>query len=85
MAEKVFVRDIPDDLWRNLKAGASARGMTVSKAVAEAIREWLKSGDVDKGEFAYKPISDLGSSDLGDVAEKHDKYLAEAVQKKTRR
>jgi hypothetical protein len=85
MAEKVFVRDIPDDLWRSLKAGASARGMTVSKAVSEAIREWLKSGDVDKGEFAYKTISDLGSSGVADVSAKHDRYLAEAVHRKGRR
>jgi hypothetical protein len=85
MAEKVFVRDIPDDLWRSLKSGASARGMTVSKAVSEAIREWLKSPDVDSGEFAYKPISDLGSSGIGDVSEKHDRYIAEAVHKKGRR
>ena len=79
MAEKVFVRDIPDELWGRLKAGAARRGLTVSRAVAEALRLWLDQGESQKGGFKWAVISDLGSSGLTDVSENHDRHLADGI------
>jgi hypothetical protein len=79
MAEKVFVRGIPDELWRSLKAGAAERGLTVSRAVAEAIRLWLAKGGGKAKGFAYTGISNLGSGGPADVSENHDRYVADAV------
>ena len=77
MADKVFVRDIPDELWRSLKVSAAERKMTLSRAVAEAIRMWIAKGEKTSG-FRYAAVSNLGSSGLEDVSENHDRYIAGA-------
>lgn len=79
MAEKVFVRDIPDELWREFKAGAAKRGLTVSKAFSKAIRLWLKHDEEPEASVNWEAISNLGASGESDIAENHDKHLAEAI------
>lgn len=37
------VREIPDDLWNDLKAEAAKRGMKVYGAIREAIADWVKA------------------------------------------
>lgn len=82
MAEKVFVRDVPDELWRSLKAGAARRGITVSKAVSEAIRKWLSEEDTSEAGFEWKGIANLGASGAGDVSEAHDRHMAVAIRER---
>ncbi|MFA6033916.1 MAG: hypothetical protein WC889_13525 [Myxococcota bacterium] len=79
MADKVFVRDIPDELWSSLKVSAAGRKMTISKAVAEAIKMWIAKGEKTPG-FRYAAVSNLGSSGVEDVSENHDRYLAGALK-----
>jgi len=79
MAEKVFVRNVPDKLWRSLKAGAAARGMTVSKAVRQALEAWIEKPDAEPTRFRWRKITALGASGQTDVSERHDEYLARAA------
>jgi len=80
MPEKVFIRNIPDDLWRALKARANLDGLTVSEAVQEAIQGFLAGHGSARGTAdPWGSIIGLGASGVADVAERHDHYLAEAV------
>jgi len=86
MPEKVFVRDIPDEVWRALKARASLDGMTLSQAVTSAIRGFLSGGGVrDVPADPWGGITGLGEGDERDVSERHDHYLAEAIRPARRR
>jgi plasmid stability protein len=78
MPEKVFVRNIPDKLWRTFKARANLEGITVSQAVQQALRQYL-AGAGGRGPYrgAFDGIIGLGASGLSDVSERHDYYLAE--------
>lgn len=81
MPEKVFIRGIPDEMWRALKARASLEGITVSQAVQAAIRAYLSgtSRAADSGPTGvWGGITDVGGSGDKDVSERHDHYLAEA-------
>jgi len=82
MAEKVFVRDVPDELWKSLKAGAARRGVTVSRAVTEAIRKWLREEGPEKKGFPWRGITNLGVSGDTDISEAHDRALAAAVHER---
>ncbi|MBI4703945.1 MAG: hypothetical protein HY744_22785 [Deltaproteobacteria bacterium] len=80
MASQVFVRNVPDDLWRIVKSHAAARGQTLSAAVVEALRAWLLSSAADvPAPPDWNGISRLGHGGRGDVSERHDAYLAEAA------
>lgn len=78
MPDKIFVRNISDELWRKMKSHCALQGKTVSQALREAIMLWLanieemKETDVD-----WKGITGLGKSGVHDVSEKHDDYLAD--------
>ncbi len=37
--------DIPDDLYRQIKAEAALRGLTVREVTTRLYRRWLKEGD----------------------------------------
>jgi hypothetical protein len=83
MPEKVFVRGIPDDLWRAIKARASLEGITLSEAIQAAIRTYL-SGEAPAGvspEDPWRGLVALGASGHSDVSARHDHYLAK--RKKT--
>jgi plasmid stability protein len=78
MPEKVFVRNIPDDLWRAVKARASLEGITVSEAVKRALSQYLagvRDSPAQRG--AFDGIIGLFADDAPDVSERHDYYLAE--------
>ena len=80
MPERVFVRGIPEELWRALKAKASLEGMTVSEALRIAIGGYL-TGSIARVAGTTDPwsgITAIGSSGSSDVSELHDHYLAEA-------
>jgi len=78
MPEKVFVRNIPDELWRAVKARASLEGITVSEAVQRALKQYLAGvGRQRPYRGAYDGIIGLGASGLSDISERHDHYLAE--------
>ena len=62
MAEKVFIRNVSEELWRNLKASAAVRGMTISRAISEAIEQWLITSATDEKCFDWKSITALGKS-----------------------
>ncbi len=81
MPEKVFIRGIPDELWRAVKARAALEGITISKAVSRAIRLYLAGFDTMKTSSSKDPwadISDLGKSGRSDISKNHDRYIAEA-------
>ncbi len=81
MPDKVFIRGIPDDLWRAIKARASLEGITVSQAVQVAIRAYLSGVNPNASSRSSDPwrgIVALGASGRLDVSERHDHYLAEA-------
>jgi plasmid stability protein len=79
MPEKVFVRNISNDLWRKLKSFAALQGKTVSQAVREAIMLWLshaeKAGS-NEGRVNWRRITAVGRSGKSDVSQRHDDYLA---------
>ena len=79
MPEKVFIRSIPDEIWRALKARASLEGLTVSEAVQEALRRYLTGtiGPVESDVWAG--ITDIGGSGSPDGAEAHDRHVAAAL------
>ena len=78
MPEKVFVRNIPDELWRAFKARASLDGITVSEAVQRALRQYLAGGSgAEPVRGAFAGITGLFSDPAVDVSEQHDRYLAE--------
>jgi plasmid stability protein len=85
MPEKVFVRNVPDRLWRRLKAGAAGRGMTVSKAVAQALEAWLDRPDSEPSRFAWQGITDLGATGETSVSERHDEHLARSIHERKSR
>jgi hypothetical protein len=83
MPDKIFVRNISDELWRSVKAKAALEGITLSEAVQEALHYYLNHQAVIE-KNAEKPnvwmnLTNLGRSGLSDVSEKHDKYIAETV------
>lgn len=81
MPEKVFIRNVPDDLWRAIKARASLDGLTLSQAVQIAIRAYL-NGDafaVNAGD-PFAGIVGLGASGFDDVSENHDRHLARVAE-----
>ncbi len=80
MPDKVFVRNVPEDLWRGVKARAALEGKTVSAAVAEALRSWLER-DEDGPEEAvdWEGITALGRSGAADGSDRHDEILAAAA------
>ena len=79
MPDKVFIRGIPDSMWRAFKARASLDGHTVSKAIQLAIRSYLDGPSVRiSSDDPWKGITALGESGAEDVSERHDHYLAEA-------
>jgi hypothetical protein len=78
MPEKVFIRNVPDDLWRAVKARASLEGITISEAVQRALRGYLagvSGGDGSRDH--WHGMIGLFGGDEPDVAEHHDLYLAE--------
>ena len=79
MPDKVFVRGIPDDLWRAIKARASLEGITLSEAVQAAIRTYLlgSSPAGSSAEDPWRGIIALGASGHSDVSVRHDHYLAQ--------
>lgn len=83
MPEKIFVRNISDDLWRSVKAKAALEGVTLSEAVQEALYYYLNHQTVStkdtKKPSAWMNLTDLGRSGLSDVSENHDKYIAGTV------
>ena len=87
MPDKVFIRNVPDDLWRALKAKASLEGITLSSAVTEAVEAYLNGVSSRKGQNKtdpWKAITALGKSGKRNVAARHDHYLAEALKRKCR-
>ena len=50
MLMDVIIRGLDENLHRNLKAGAAIRGLSLSKALEEAIRVWLR---VDENKSAH--------------------------------
>ena len=77
MADKVFIRNIPDELWRKLKGHSALQGKTVSQAVREAIMLWLsRVEERDTREVNWEGITGLGRSGMSDVSEEHDDYLS---------
>jgi len=86
MPDKVFVRNIPDDLWRALKAKASLEGKTLSQAIQEAVQSYLLGQANSKpgpGRDPWSGITAIGRSGKHDVSEKHDEYLAAAIHPET--
>jgi hypothetical protein len=86
MPEKIFVRGIPDDLWRAIKSRASLEGITVSQALQAAIRAYLAgASQVESSSLPdpWKGMIAVGEGDRSDVSERHDHYLAEANRNKS--
>ena len=81
MPDKIFVRNISDELWRSVKAKAALEGITLSEAVEEALRYYLNHPQADGNvtQDAWMTLTNLGSSGISDVSEQHDKYIAEAA------
>lgn len=78
MPEKVFVRNVPDELWRAFKTRASLDGVTVSEAVQRALRQYLSgASSAEPVRGAFDGIIGLFSGEAPDVSERHDHYLAE--------
>lgn len=78
MPEKVFVRNIPDELWRAVKAKAALEGITVSEAVQRALKQYLGGiGSSPPKRGTFDGIIGLFASGQSDVSERHDYYLAE--------
>ena len=79
MPDKVFIRNVPDQLWRAFKARASLDGLTMSQAIQIAIEGYLR-GNAARGGAAEKDpfagIVGLGASGDDDVSEHHDRYLS---------
>ncbi len=81
MPDKVFIRNVPDDLWRAFKARASLEGLTLSQAIGIAIRGYLRgSTEADPNSDPFAGIVALGSSGYDDVSEHHDEHIAQAAE-----
>ena len=39
----IYVRNIPEDLWKAVKVAAIQRGISLTQAVAEALGRWLEN------------------------------------------
>ncbi|WP_376792713.1 ribbon-helix-helix domain-containing protein [Thermoflexus sp.] len=66
--------------YRALKKLAARQQVSVAELIRQAVREWLeKSGAVSEEERRQRAIAVAGRfrSGLRDLAEKHDKYLAQ--------
>jgi hypothetical protein len=88
MPEKVFIRGMPDELWRAIKARASLDGMSISRAVQEALRVYLSGlrlGTTGDASDPWRGIVGLGRGGASDVSERHDHYVAEARRGRKKR
>lgn len=66
--------------YRALKELAARRRTSVAALIRRAVREWLEtSAEVSEEERRRRAIAAAGRfrSGLGDLAEKHDEYLAQ--------
>ncbi len=66
--------------YRALKELAARQRVSVAELIRQAVQEWLeKSGAVSEKERRQRAIAAAGRfrSGLGDLAEKHDEYLAQ--------
>lgn len=73
----ITIRNIDDQLYREIKAEASREGMNIGIAINSAIRLWL-----DRKSAQAKPMRsflELEAIDFGpgteNLSEEHDKYL----------
>lgn len=81
MPDKVFIRNLPDDLWRALKSKASLDGITLSNAVREAVEAYVRGdASIQKADDPWKGIIAIGESGQEDTADRHDAALAQALE-----
>ncbi|MBM4386333.1 MAG: hypothetical protein FJ088_01260 [Deltaproteobacteria bacterium] len=86
MKDKIFVRNISEDTWKNLKARAALNGCTISKALEDAIKLWLAKERQNKPRrIDWKKITGLYDGGYADASEKHDEYLAESRLKRMKK
>lgn len=64
------------ELKKQLETLASRRKISKAELIRQSIRRLLQEEKVNKEEPLLRIIG-LGRSGIGDVSEKHDKYLAE--------
>ena len=82
MPDKVFIRGVPDELWRAFKARANLEGITVAEAVRQALRDYLggpTSSAAGDPADCWSAITAVGGSGREDVSERHDHFIAKAV------
>lgn len=83
MTEKIFIRDVSEDIWRLAKATAAMRKMKMGEVINDALRIWLGLEQVkDADSIKWDSMIGLGESGLKDVSEKHDFYLSKTDKTK---
>ena len=75
-----------EDQMNWLRKEASARGVSVSQLIREGIALFRSREERFPEEKKRRALGAVGrfSSDLSDVSERHDEYLAEALGKEVR-
>jgi len=72
---------LTEEQSRKVKEVAKREDISMAEAIRRAVDHWLATyGDMSPAERRERALSVIGrfSSGLGDVAENHDAYLAEA-------
>ncbi len=62
---------------RSLKREAMARGLSLAELLRQIVRDYLRR---ERPREEFLRIIGLGRSGRSDVAEEHDRYLAEALE-----
>jgi hypothetical protein len=77
MDNKIFIRGLSKDLWKQVKIAAISREMTLATAVEEALTLWLRLEESADGKgINWDGLTSIGGSGRRDISEKHDRFLA---------
>ena len=79
--------ELTDEQLRRLRELAEKRGRTVADVIRESVDTYIARAERDDEELRARAIAIGGKfrSGLGDVAENHDEYLAQAIEGKWKR
>jgi hypothetical protein len=72
---------LTEEQYRRIRALAQRENVSMAQAIRDAVDAWLdRRAELSRAELWQRSLSVIGKYDSGlsDVAENHDKYLAEA-------
>ncbi|MBA4349456.1 MAG: hypothetical protein C0415_05650 [Thermodesulfovibrio sp.] len=85
LAEKRTQVYFPADLYRKAKKKARTESRSFASVVRDAVEKYVRekdSGDFDWDNDPFFKLSGITDSGLGNLSEKHDKYLYKKSRKK---